>query len=159
MDGQGDARTLQLLHRVVLPVDRVLQVADRETGCSSAQLSALGVIIYLKATTLSKLAACERIAAPTASRIVESLVREGLIERVPDAQDRRAVCVSATEKGRRVIVEACDRRAAALGDALADLNEDEWAGLSVAVRGLVRIFGYDNPLAEDRAPAPGGERL
>ncbi len=154
MSAWSDDRTLQLMHRIVLPVDRALQVADRETGCSSAQLSALGVIIYLKATTLSKLAECERIALPTASRMVDSLVREGLIERVADTQDRRAVRLSATEKGRRVIVEACDRRVEVLREALVDLNEDERAGLSVAIRGLVRIFGYDRPLED---PDPGGK--
>ena len=112
-------------------------------GCSAAQLSALGVIIYLRATTLSALAAKERISSATASRIVEGLVRDGLVERTIDPDDRRAVCLSATEKGRVTVKTACDRRAEMLGMILDDLSEDEWAALSVSAKALNRIFGYD----------------
>lgn len=143
MTQSRDDRTLQLLHRLPLPLDRVLQAADRETGCSAAQLSALGVIIYLKASTLSALAAAERVSTATASRIVDSLVRDGLVERVADPADRRAVRLSATQKGREVIVTACDRRAEMLGEVLAELSEEEWAALSVSAKALNRVFGYD----------------
>lgn len=146
-----DERTLQLLHRLVVPLDRILQVADRETGCGAAQLSALGVIIYLKATTLSALAEKERISVPTASRIVDSLFRDGLVERVPDPADRRAVRLSATKKGRAMVVSACDRRAAILRETLSDLNGEEWAALSVSARALNRVFGYDRLIAESPA--------
>ncbi|MCB1518724.1 MAG: MarR family transcriptional regulator [Hyphomicrobiaceae bacterium] len=143
MSQARNERTLQLLHRVVVPLDRLLQTSDREVGCSAAQLSALGVIIYLRATTLSALAAKERISSATASRIVEGLVRDGLVERTIDPDDRRAVCLSATEKGRVTVKTACDRRAEMLGMILDDLSEDEWAALSVSAKALNRIFGYD----------------
>ncbi len=149
-----DERTLQLLHRLPLPLDRVLQAADRETGCSAAQLSALGVIIYLKATTLSALAGKEGISTATASRIVDSLVRDGLVERVADTGDRRAVRLSATGKGREAVVTACDRRADMLRELLADLSEEERAALAVSVKALNRVFGYDSPLVNDAA-GPG----
>ncbi|MCB9992415.1 MAG: MarR family transcriptional regulator [Hyphomicrobiaceae bacterium] len=134
---------MQLLHRAVVPLDRVLQIADRVSGCSAAQLSALGVIVYLKATTLSALAAKERISSPTASRIVDGLVRQGLVERETDSRDRRAVRLSATEKGRVTVKSACDLRAARLMETLAGLSEEEWAALSVSAKALNRVFGYD----------------
>lgn len=151
MNPERDERTLQLLHRLVVPLDRALQVADRQSGPGAAQLSALGVIIYLKATTLSALAAKERISTPTASRIVDSLVRDGLVERVADSTDRRAVSLSATDKGQAMIIGACDRRAGLLRETLADLSEDEWAALSLSVKALNRVFGYDRR-ADDAAP-------
>ena len=150
MNTPRDERTLQLLHRLVLPLDRALQIADRETGYGSAQLGALGVIIYLKATTLSALAAKERISVPTASRIVDALVRDGLVERISDRQDRRAVRLSATDKGREAVKAGCDRRADVLRETLNGLSEEEWAALSVSAKALNRVFGYDRALT-----APG----
>lgn len=149
MNQSRDERTLQLLHRLVLPLDRILQAADRESGTGAAQLSALGVIIYIGATTLSALAARERISVPTASRIVDSLVRDGLVERVAASGDRRAVRLSATDKGRATIISACDRRAALLAPALSGLNEEERAALSVSVKALNRIFGYDRRIGPE----------
>lgn len=135
-------RTLQLLHRVVLPLDRILQRADRATGCSAAQLSALSAVIYFKATTLSVLAAHERISVPTASRIVESLVRDGLVRRETDRGDRRAVTLSATAKGIGAVETACAARAAALAEALEGLSSADWQAVGGAARAFNRLFGY-----------------
>lgn len=137
-----NARTLQLLHRVVLPLDRALQAADRETGCSAAQLSALGVLIYLKVSTLSALAARERISLATASRIIETMVRSGLVVREIDETDRRAVRLRATGRGQRAVEIACRAREAALADLLGELSGEEWQALGGAARALNRVFGY-----------------
>ena len=143
MTAERDARTLQLLHRLILPLDRVLQVADRETGHGSAQLSALAVIHYVGASSLSALAEIERISTPTASRLVEGLVRAGLVERIADDADRRVVRLCATQKGQDIVKTACDRRAAELARTLDGLDAEEWAALGTAVRALNRIFHYD----------------
>ncbi|MAS15380.1 MAG: MarR family transcriptional regulator [Nitratireductor sp.] len=148
MRSKRDERTLQLLHRLPLALDRVLQVADRQVSCTAAQLSALGVIIYLKATTLSALAAKEGVSAPTASRIVDSLVRDGLVERLADPEDRRAVRLSASKKGQAAVVDACNHRADVLREKLAGLSEEEWAALSISAKALNRVFGYDQALQE-----------
>jgi DNA-binding MarR family transcriptional regulator len=153
MNQTRNERTLQLLHRLVVPLDRLLQMADRETGGSAAQLSALGVIIYLKASTLSALAQKERISTATASRIVDSLVRDGLVERTTDPDDRRAIRLSATDKGRTAIVTACDLRAEVLRETLSGLAEEEWAALAVSARALNRLFGYDRVSDDRQAPA------
>ena len=143
MTTEHDARTLQLLHRLILPLDRVLQVADRETGHGSAQLSALAVIHYVGASSLTALAEIERISTPTASRLVDGLVGAGLVERIADGTDRRVVRLAATKKGQDVVKTACDRRAAELARSLDGLDTDEWAALGTAVRALNRVFRYD----------------
>lgn len=138
-------RTLQLLHRVVLPLDRALQVADRETGCTPAQISALSVLIYLGVSTLSGLAARERISVPTASRIVDSLVSAGLATRETDSGDRRAVTLRATDKGRAAVETACAAREKALAEALGALSDEDWQAVGGAARVLTRVFGYLGP--------------
>lgn len=138
-------RTLQLLHRVVLPLDRVLQAADREAGYSPAQLSALSLLIYFKVSTLSALAAHERISVPTASRIVDSLVRSGLATRETDRGDRRAVTLRATEAGKAAVETACAAREQALAGALGTLSAEDWQAVGAAARVLTRVFGYLGP--------------
>lgn len=135
------SRTLQLMHRIVLPLDRVLQGADRKSGCTAAQLSILSAVRYFQATTLGRLAAHEKIAAPTASRIVDGLVRDGLLTRQTEEGDRRAVRLKVTAKGMAAIEIACAAREAALAQALDGLTESEQAALKVVVPGLNRLLG------------------
>ena len=51
--------------------------------------------------SLAELAAAEEVTAPTMSRIVEGLVKEGLATREADPANRRKVLIAATEEGRR----------------------------------------------------------
>lgn len=141
------SRTLQLMHRIVLPLDRLLQVADRKSGCTAAQLSVLSAVRYLGATTLGRVAAHEKIAAPTASRIVEGLVRDGLLTRKVGSGDRRSVRLEVTDKGMAAIEIACAAREKALAEALDGLTEDEQRALKAVVPGLNRVLGLAPPEA------------
>jgi len=51
------------------------------------------------ATRLGELADAAGVAAPTASRMVDSLEREGLVTRVDASDDRRAIAVELTAHG------------------------------------------------------------
>ncbi len=141
MSNASLSRTLQLMHRIVLPLDRLLQAADRESGCTAAQLSILAGVHYLKRTTLSRLATRERIAAPTASRIVDGLVRAGMLSRIVEAGDRRAVRLEVTGKGIKAIAVACAAREKVLAQALEGLTEAEKDARRMVVPGLNRVLG------------------
>ncbi|AEQ53192.1 MarR family winged helix-turn-helix transcriptional regulator [Pelagibacterium halotolerans] len=131
------SRALQLLHRTVLPLDRALQAADRQTGCSAAQLSALSVIHFLRANTIGRLAAQEKISVPTASRLVEGLVRQGLARRLA-GPDRRSGRLEITEKGLAAVDAACAAREAILAGLLEGLSEAEWLELRSVAGALAR---------------------
>lgn len=146
------SRTLQLMHRIVLPLDRVLQAADRTSGCTAAQLSILSSVHFFGATTLGRLAAHERIAAPTASRIAEGLVRDGLLTRKIADGDRRAVRLEVTDRGVAAMQIACGAREAALAEALEGLSEDEQAALKAVVPGLNRVLGLGPDAIRPRNP-------
>ncbi len=137
MSQSHKSRALQLLHRLVLPLDRALQAADRQTGCSAAQLSALSVIHFLNANTIGRLAAQEKISAPTASRLVEGLVRQGLARRA-DGDDRRSGRIEVTEAGLAAVEAACAAREAILADLLVGLSETEWHQLRAVAGVLAR---------------------
>jgi DNA-binding MarR family transcriptional regulator len=148
--GEQRERTLQLLHRLVLPLDRTLQVADRQSGCSAAQLSALSAIHHLGKQSITDIAAHERIAPATVSRLVEGLVRQGLAERRPDPEDRRIMRLAVTARGLQAIETACDARASALRQRLVGLSDAEWAALGDAVRALNTVFGYVRPALNEK---------
>nr|WP_255714059.1 MarR family winged helix-turn-helix transcriptional regulator [Pelagibacterium xiamenense] len=117
-----------------------MQAADRQTGCSAAQLQALSVIHYLKADTIGRLAAHERISVPTASRLVEGLVQRGLARRV-EGRDRRTSVLAVTEQGLAAVEAACAAREAVLMDLFEGLGEEEWRGLRATAGALARELG------------------
>lgn len=81
---------------------------------------------------LGELADRLRIAARSATEVVDHLERRGLVERTPDPHDRRAVIVVATQAGRQLheAVEAArrERSDAYFGQLTAD-ERSELAGL------------------------------
>jgi DNA-binding MarR family transcriptional regulator len=85
---------------------------------------------------LSELAERMGITAPTASRAVDGLVELGLLERLPDPADRRAVRIDMTEPGRKDVEGRKARAAAALEPAVAALSAQDRARLAALLARL-----------------------
>ena len=83
---------------------------DEASGLSAARLSALSVLVFGGPTTVGALARAEQVSAPTMSRLVSGLERDGFVVREAAEDDARAVRVRATPKGRRVLVQGRERR-------------------------------------------------
>jgi DNA-binding MarR family transcriptional regulator len=73
---------------------------------------------------VGRLAEAAGISAPTATRTVDLLVREGLVERHASAEDRRCVLVALTEDGRRALL-AKRRDVRAMRRSIARLLDDD----------------------------------
>jgi DNA-binding MarR family transcriptional regulator len=127
------------LHSAAIHVLRRVRRVDEESGLTAARLSALSVLVFGGPTTLGRLARAEQVSAPTMSRLVSALVREGLAEREPHAEDGRAVVVAASDKGRALLERGRARRVAELTRLLAGLAEGELATLDEAARTIERI--------------------
>jgi DNA-binding MarR family transcriptional regulator len=85
---------------------------------------------------LSALAERMGITAPTASRAVDGLVDLGLMERQPDAEDRRAVQIDLTPPGRKRVEEKQALAAAALEPGVAALSAKDRAQLAALLARL-----------------------
>ena len=85
---------------------------------------------------LSELAERMGITAPTTSRAVDGLVELGLVERLPDPADRRAVRIDMTEPGRKDVEGRKARAAAALEPAVAALSAQDRARLAALLARL-----------------------
>ncbi|AEY86036.1 MULTISPECIES: MarR family winged helix-turn-helix transcriptional regulator [Streptomyces] len=110
----------------------------REKGASVARLRAMRMLACapkpLRMRDLSEMAG---IAARTATTIVDSLERDGLVERVRHPQDRRAFLVRLTDEGLRCHREAEEIDRLALAEATAALSADDRARLR-ALLGRIR---------------------
>ena len=81
----------------------------------------------------SRLARDEGVSAPTMTRLVAALERDGLVTRSADPGDRRSQLVAATERGREILVAGRARRVAALEQLLQRVPPRDRRSLQTAV--------------------------
>ncbi|MBM3666258.1 MAG: MarR family transcriptional regulator [Actinobacteria bacterium] len=151
----GDITT-ELAARLRLTVARTARRLRQEAGSDlgPAQASALATIETHGPLAPSELAHRERIKRPTATRIVGSLERLGLIERVADPSDGRCSILSASAEGRALLRRLRARKTAYLAQRLRDLDPDDLAALERAAEVLERMLEQD-PTAEQSARRGG----
>ncbi|MEV7994583.1 MarR family transcriptional regulator [Streptomyces sp. NPDC086077] len=112
------------------------------------QLRALRALEVAPGLNLTGLAERLDIGLPTASRLCDRLEAAGLLERTLHPHKRREVRLSLTAHGRHVLDDVAERRAWALGAALAGMEPDEREALGRGLRAFLAT-------RTDRAPLPG----
>jgi DNA-binding MarR family transcriptional regulator len=126
------------LHSAAIRLLRMVRREDRLTGISPPRLSALSVLVFAGPTSLADLAAAEEVKAPTMSRIVEGLVKDGLATREADPDNRRKVRIAATEEGKSRLEGGRQRRVRALAGRLRRLADSEQRALARGAEVLER---------------------
>lgn len=126
------------LHSAAIRLLRMVRREDRLTGISPPRLSALSVLVYGGPMSLADLAAAEEVRAPTMSRIVEGLVRDGLATREADPGNRRKVRIAATDEGKSRLEAGRERRVRALAGRLQRLADSERRALARGLEVLER---------------------
>jgi DNA-binding MarR family transcriptional regulator len=127
------------LHSSAIHLLRSVRREDASAGLPPAQLSALSVLVFGGPVTVGGLAAAEQVRSPTMTRIVSGLVSAGLAVREPHPSDARSTLVSATERGRELLIEGRRRRVSVIEARLAELPSDDRAALSSALGVLERL--------------------
>jgi DNA-binding MarR family transcriptional regulator len=128
------------LHSAAIHLLRRIRKVDEASGLSAARLSALSVLVFGGATTVGGLARAEQVSAPTMSRLVSALERDGFVVREADEGDARAVRVRATAKGTRVLQEGRRRRVAELDELLDGLSDEQLRTLGSAAEIMERVL-------------------
>ena len=108
-------------------------------------MSALTVLSKHGELTLGELAAIERIAPPSMTRIAARLEATGLLERRPDSTDRRVARVAISAAGLELLQRRSERGDAYVTARLASLTEEERAVLAAAVPILEKLAGSSEP--------------
>lgn len=112
------------LNSVAVHLLRRLSREDAAMDLTPARLSALSVLVTSGPLTLGTLAHTERVTAPSMTRLVTAMESDGLVERIPSAQDGRKVYVRATDTGTTLMHAGQERRVAALTGWLAPVGAD-----------------------------------
>ena len=113
------------VHSSAIHLLRGLRIRDRESGIGPAQLSALSVLVFAGSKSLAELAQSEQVKPPTMSRIVAGLRRASLVHMSSNKADGRAIVITATAKGVRLMQQARVRRVESLARAISALPELE----------------------------------
>lgn len=121
------------LHSLAIHLLRRIRRGDEEVGLSAPRLSALSVVVYRGPISVSELAKAESVTAPTMTRLVQALVRAGLVEKRAAETDNRVVLLRATPVGQRTLEAARVKRLAALQALLGQLAREQQAIVAQAV--------------------------
>jgi DNA-binding MarR family transcriptional regulator len=130
------------LQAAVADLVRVYQFRDRDRICchdiSVTQCYALETLAEHGSMRLSALAERLFLDKSTTSRVVTALVKKGYVEQRADAEDGRAIALSATRKGRNLCARISDDLVGQQKQLLQDLDPDVRAGVVRVIRRLAQ---------------------
>src|SRR5262245_1351920 len=129
------------LHSAAIHLLRRVRRVDEESGLSAARLSALSVLVFGGPRTIGELARVEQVSAPTMTRLVQALERDGLLVREAHEGDGRAVRLRATAEGTTILQQGRERRVAELAGLLESLPADELRTLGEAAEAIEILLG------------------
>lgn len=132
------AREIERLFNLM--VKRRPEEAEAEPQLPPTQRLALAVVVDEGPLRLGELADRMGTSDPTATRTVDALESIGLVERTPDPDDRRAVLVAATARGRKLLERRRRRIVKLLREPLAGLSKHEQRELVERLAALNRAL-------------------
>jgi DNA-binding MarR family transcriptional regulator len=128
------------LRPALLKLARELRRESHALGVTGGQVSLLFQISRNRGIGVRGLAALERMSPAAMSGYVDRLERAGLVQRTPDAKDRRRHGLSVTAEGERVLRSVKSRRTAWLASRLERLSPEELETIDGAVEPLLRLL-------------------
>jgi DNA-binding MarR family transcriptional regulator len=118
--------------------------ADPVGHVGSTGVSALAEVVRSGPLRLGDLAAREKVAPATLSRVVSGLVEHGYVERTTDPEDGRAGLLTATPAGEQLLRDSRERRSAELLTRLRRLTDAERAAVLGAAPALRKLVDSEN---------------
>jgi DNA-binding MarR family transcriptional regulator len=119
---------------------RVRETDASAMGISPARASALSVLVFGGARSLTELAAAEQVTSATMSKLVTAMEAEGLVRRYPDVNDARSIRIEATAKSRRILERGRARRLDLLEQLLSEASDREIESVRVAAEAVERAL-------------------
>ena len=131
------------LHAALTHLVRLYQFRDRDKICchdvSITQCNALEILVERGPSRSQALADALMLDKSTPTRVVDSLVRKGYVERKPDPDDGRALSLCATRAGRALYERINGELIEQQVELLRDLDPEIRAGAAEVVRRLARV--------------------
>jgi len=116
------------------------QMRSRRGALSVPQFRALAFVGRRPRSSLSDVAQHVGTSLPSMSKLIDGLVTRGIVERVPEADDRRRVALSLTSDGRRLLDVVHDATQAHLSGLFEGLSAAERAAIVDAMEVASPLF-------------------
>lgn len=112
-----------------------------KTGMQAAQYRMLGVLMR-EGTPLSMSELGKRlyISKPYMTVLVDQLIEDGHVQRIPDTRDRRVINITITAEGRRHLKQAASRYKDNIKNILSDLDRKDLEDLCQSLEKLRNII-------------------
>jgi DNA-binding MarR family transcriptional regulator len=146
--GRGPAATAVLADAPVVDVTRLRVAIARLSrrlrkhelaGLTPTQLAALATVEQTGPLRLGDLAAAERIAPSTLTRLVSALEEYGYVQRRAVPGDARAWTLAVTERGHEVLDRIRQENTLLLADSLLTLSPEQLSALAAALPALEQL--------------------
>ena len=135
------------IYLFVQHLGRRLRDIDARAGLTPARFSALASLRFHGSRNIGDLAADERVRAPSMTRLVRDMTRDGLLTRAPDPNDGRGVLIALTPEAALLFDQIRAEKIALVADYL--------GGLGAGVQGAIKVaFAALDDLAEPPEPVP-----
>lgn len=119
-----------LLNRTTSRVNQLWRRALRPHGLTDARWQVLSVLTEFDGSRVGTIAAMIGLEQPAASRVIDQMVRDGLVARRPAAADSRVVQVRITSVGRRLHEELLPEATDYVQDLVAGLSPADIATMT-----------------------------
>ncbi len=133
----------QRLPLVMTLLGRSLRHAYTPIGVNLGQYPVLNSLLEHPDSSVSELAARERVKLPSMTAVVHQMESDGLVAKQADLSDRRCVRISLTPRGREVAEAARRARASWFAERLNHLSRAEVAAISRALPALEHLVHLD----------------
>ena len=127
------------IHSASIHLLRRLRREDAGGGLNAQRLSALSVIVFGGPVTLGELATVEQVRPPTMTRIVNALEEQGLVMKKKNERDGRSTHLSATARGKKLLIDCRERRVRALAGQIEALTPGQRKTLEEAAEILKAV--------------------
>lgn len=110
------------------------------TGAQAAQFRLLGLLMKEGPLSMSALGTRLFISKPYMTRLVDELIKDGMVEREPDQKDRRMIIISITAKGIDQLENAGCIYKNNVKHILSDLSSQDLETLCISAEKVVSIL-------------------
>lgn len=132
----ASGRDLSLALEKVVRLVREVSTAGDVSPTAATVLAGLARTGPQRVTDLARVAG---VSQPAMTQLVNRLTQQGMLARVADDADRRAVLVEVTDAGREVLETRRGQRAGVLDAALARVSAEDRVAIAAALPALDRL--------------------
>lgn len=147
----GPDELVNSVHEVMKAVVHHLQPTLEAEGISTGQFWSLHVVSSLQSTSVSEVARHLFVSAPTVCANIDQLEEAGLLSRHRSQNDRRAVVLTLTPKGRKMETRIWGHIGRVMNEAAEGLPSEDIATAARVFRELHRRLNTTSRVAGDSA--------